>query len=420
MEKSIRKARQEVREKEAEIAKLTEINQKHQIHIDKLNECIRQNEIDLGNVNKNIAILQTVNQASADKVAKVEQELSARNVEIANLRKSLDAALSDVTKVTQEKQKLQEELDIASERLGEGMNLANMSESQKRDLEQKEAVLRATNKHLQESLQRCMSEASSREESLKEDLRDMRKRWQEAVTHREQLASDVGESTKPLLNQISSLQDSLRQKEKHWHEIERNLSTKLQAAEDTLSTESTRRNDIEKLSVDLKEQLRVLELERDEAKEKILALNKALDEKSFLCEQLSRDIENLSAELRKEVNKVHELEEQMRSRDAIHHAEVLQLREVSSQQVSTIHQLKSEVERLSAAADNGSPRNSDSSSTKQLSGISPVPTDSSKNIFALGSDAGNVFLAGKNHQVLQRKNDEIVALRETVAQLEVG
>merc|ERR1719487_221544 len=179
------------------------------------------------------------------------------------------------------------------------MNLANMSESQKRDLEQKEAVLRAINKHLQESLQRCMSEASSREESLKEDLRDMRKRWQEAVAHREQLASDVGESTKPLLNQISSLQDALRQKEKHWHEIERNLSTKLQTAEDMLSSESNRRSEIEKLSVELQEQLRTLKLEHDESKEKIKALNETLEEKTSLCEKLSCDIEKLSAELRK-------------------------------------------------------------------------------------------------------------------------
>ena len=81
------------------------------------------------------------------------------------------------------------------------------TESSRRDIEQREAVLRATSKQLQDSLQRQMGEASVREERLREEVGEMRKRWQEAITSRETLASELGSATAPLLRQISSMQE---------------------------------------------------------------------------------------------------------------------------------------------------------------------------------------------------------------------
>ena len=215
MERIIRNTRQEIRGKESEISKLSDVNSRQQLEIEKLNETISKYETDLNNANKNIAIIQTVSQTSSDKVVKLEVDINTKNTEITTLKKSLEAALCDASNAKKAVADLQVELDNACKRLGEGMNLANMSESYKRDLEQREAVLRATNKHLQDTLQRHITESSSREESMKEELSDMRKRWQEAVTNREKLTTNMGESTKPLLNQISSLQEALRQKEKH-------------------------------------------------------------------------------------------------------------------------------------------------------------------------------------------------------------
>jgi hypothetical protein len=49
--------------------------------------------------------------------------------------------------------------------------------------------------------------------------REMRKRWQEAVTNRETLSSELGSATAPLMRQISSMQDSMRSKGEAWQVI---------------------------------------------------------------------------------------------------------------------------------------------------------------------------------------------------------
>ena len=64
-----------------------------------------------------------------------------------------------------------------------------------------------------------MSETVAREERMREELNDTRKRWQEAVSSRESLASEVSGVTTPLLRQISSLQESLRVKSEGWQKV---------------------------------------------------------------------------------------------------------------------------------------------------------------------------------------------------------
>jgi predicted nucleic acid-binding Zn-ribbon protein len=93
------------------------------------------------------------------------------------------------------------------------------TESSRRDLEQREAILRATNRQLQESLQRQMDESSAREERMREELKETRNRWQEAIASREALTSEVGNATTPLLRQITSLQESLRVKTDSWQKV---------------------------------------------------------------------------------------------------------------------------------------------------------------------------------------------------------
>jgi hypothetical protein len=64
-------------------------------------------------------------------------------------------------------------------------------------------VLRATSKQLQESLQRQMQEAAIREERLREEISEMRQRWQEAVSSRESLTAELGNASTPLVGKRS-------------------------------------------------------------------------------------------------------------------------------------------------------------------------------------------------------------------------
>ena len=100
-----------------------------------------------------------------------------------------------------------------------GANKANETESFRRDLEQREAILRATNKQLQDSLQRQMNESSIREERMREELSETRRRWQEAISSREALASELGGAATPLLRQITALQETLRVKTDNWQKV---------------------------------------------------------------------------------------------------------------------------------------------------------------------------------------------------------
>ena len=101
----------------------------------------------------------------------------------------------------------------------------------KSDFEQRESVLTATNKQLQAALTRANFEAGLREDSLRAELGDMRKRWQDAVSRTESLAADMHESTSPLLRQIKALQEEARGKAGVWASTEEALTERARTAE---------------------------------------------------------------------------------------------------------------------------------------------------------------------------------------------
>lgn len=77
-------------------------------------------------------------------------------------------------------------------------------------------MLQATNKQLQDALTRASFEAGLREDTVRQELAEMRKRWQDAVSRTESLAADMHESTSPLLRQIKALQEEARIRASAW------------------------------------------------------------------------------------------------------------------------------------------------------------------------------------------------------------
>ena len=116
-------------------------------------------------------------------------------------------------------------------------------------------MLRATNSQLQDSLQRHMSESSAREERLREELGETRKRWQDAVTSREALSAEMTTSAAPLLQQISSLQDLLRSKSEGWNTVESSLSERAIKAEGACEVSGHKREIAEERASSLQLQL---------------------------------------------------------------------------------------------------------------------------------------------------------------------
>jgi predicted nucleic acid-binding Zn-ribbon protein len=250
MEKNVRKSRLEVKEKDAEIKKLKETKEEYVKTIEEMQEVIRANENNSNSTKKNMSgtiwfvlyiiyimlvrasginificttfyppVMQAVSQASQDKLLKLETELAGKADELAIQRKALESSWTEISDLKKIISELKAEKDDLQNQIGAGANKVVATESTRRDLEQREAILRATNKQLQDSLQRQMSESVAREERMREELNDTRKRWQEAVSSRESLASEVSGATTPLLRQVSSLQENLRVKSEGWQKV---------------------------------------------------------------------------------------------------------------------------------------------------------------------------------------------------------
>jgi len=101
------------------------------------------------------------------------------------------------------------------------------TESSRRDIEQREAILRATSKQYQENLLQQMQEKAMIEEKLKNEIQEVRIRWQEAIEAREHLATEITQVSQPLIKEIQSLQEQLRNKVHFYQENERQLMEKL-------------------------------------------------------------------------------------------------------------------------------------------------------------------------------------------------
>lgn len=87
-------------------------------------------------------------------------------------------------------------------RLSENAKVQESNDEMRRDLVQREAMLQASQRQLQDSLTRYQHEASLREDALRTEVADMRRRWQDATQRSEAIAADVHESTAPLLRQV--------------------------------------------------------------------------------------------------------------------------------------------------------------------------------------------------------------------------
>ena len=175
--------------------------------------------------------MQAVSQASTDKITKVENELISKVAELTNTKNALEQAWSEAKVAKRVLGEHKATIDDLKRQLGEGNQQLQEGESSVRDMETRENMMRATNSQLQESMQRQMSESAAREERLRDEVSEMRKRWQEAISSREQLSSEMNASTQPLMRQISSLQETLRLKSESWQSIESTLSERALRAE---------------------------------------------------------------------------------------------------------------------------------------------------------------------------------------------
>ena len=235
MEKAVRKAKAEGKEKDKEIEKLKERVSQMTQTVSELQGVIRSNESKASDTSKSLSAMQAVSQASTEKMGKLEAEVKSKSDELSSQKKALESAWAEVSELKRTSVELRVERDDLLNRIGEGTSKAQETENSRRDGEQREAVLVATNKQLEESLRRQMSDASTREERLRDEVYDIRRKWQDAVAARESLASELSEATTPLLRQVATLQDTLRVRTEGWQQMESSLSERAIRSETSLN-----------------------------------------------------------------------------------------------------------------------------------------------------------------------------------------
>lgn len=271
-EKLIRQLKKDLKERGDEVGKLKESKEQFVKAIEEMQEVIRKNEAEINNTSKSMAAMAAVNQASNEKMMRLEAEINSRSEELVSQRKALEVAWSESNEAKRVLVEVRAERDELKRQLGEGNSKFMETESSRRDVEQREAILKATSKQLQDSLQRQQSDFSTREERLREEANEMRKRWQEAISSRESLATELASSTAPLLRQISSLQDSIRSKSESWQNMEASLTERAFKAEKAAEAAEKKRTTSEEQLISLKDQLELTIARLDEHKEKLLAI----------------------------------------------------------------------------------------------------------------------------------------------------
>lgn len=227
MEQKVRKSKSEMKERDADILKLREHKESCMKTIENMQDVIRNKEAEVSNLQKTIVALQTVNQTASEKVTKLEAEIVSKNDELLNYKRSIENTWAENNEIRKHLNEKTNEINELKKQLGENTSKVFETESTRRDVEQREAILRATSKQYQENLLQQMQEKALIEERLKSEVQEMRLRWQEAVEAREHLTTEIAQVTQPLLKEIQSLQEQLRNKVNFYQENERQLMEKL-------------------------------------------------------------------------------------------------------------------------------------------------------------------------------------------------
>lgn len=380
-EKLIRQLKKDLKEKGEEVAKLKESKEQFVKAIEEMQEVIRKNEAEISNAAKSMAAVAAVNQASNEKMMRLEAEINARSEELVSQRKALEVAWSESNEAKRVLVEVRAERDELKRQLGEGNSKFMETESSRRDVEQREAILKATSKQLQDSLQRQQSDFAAREERLREEANEMRKRWQEAISSRETLATELASSTAPLLRQISSLQDSIRTKTESWQAMEASLTERAFKAEKLAEAAEKKRIVSDEQLIALKEQQELATARLEEYKEKLLALEGQHSQLQKLSATASDQIRELQSQLYFEIGQKQNLQTLMHELEIKKNIEMQELKAALEDSVMKaevrISQLQSEKDSYFVELKEGRHKDTGTKTAK------PPPTSGQRNVPAV-------------------------------------
>jgi len=142
---------------------------------------------------------------------------------------------------------------------------------------------------LESKLQRSERDAAVREDALRHEVGELRKRWQDAVRRADALSVDAQSSTAPLLRQLESTNKQNRARAAAWAELETQLRSELE--ESVISNEQ-----LAKERSEWKTKCTRLERANKENEIELKQVKGDLHDKSEKVQQLQHELEKMKAE----------------------------------------------------------------------------------------------------------------------------
>jgi len=281
MEQSVRAARIEARDTQAELDRQVDEKEKALDRISHLETEQKKLKEDLASA-----------KSGESRSSKLEIELSKMREEGERVKASNLSLEQQVKEYKAQVKELTKEVDDARR----GAALESERESSKMKREHGDAVA-----DLEQKLRTSEREANVREDALRHEVNELRKRWQDSVRRADALSMDVQESTAPLMRQLESMDRQSRARAATWAEMETKLRSDIEELVVESENVTRERNELRATSKRL-ERLNK-ELEKD------LASSKAsLEELTFQVNQLNNTLEDKETEERKLKEKWSEVE----------------------------------------------------------------------------------------------------------------
>mmetsp|Transcript_31328 Transcript_31328/g.75766 ORF Transcript_31328/g.75766 Transcript_31328/m.75766 type:complete len:1276 (-) Transcript_31328:59-3886(-) len=239
-----------------------------------------------------------------EKISKLEMELKITKESLSAARKGesqagklesdLLAARSDAESKANTILSLQQQLkELAAESKELKTEIQNTRKAAAHEAQQEKSSLRREHNDLitdlEIKLRTTEREAGVREDALRHEVAELRKRWQDAVRRADALSMDIQSSTAPLLRQLESMERQNRARAANWAELEGRLRNELE--------ESVIQN--ENLNKDRSEfKAKISRLERlvKERDDELTVSRKKIEDQTVKIEKLESQLAKLESE----------------------------------------------------------------------------------------------------------------------------
>ncbi|KAG7359081.1 hypothetical protein IV203_015670 [Nitzschia inconspicua] len=251
-----------------------------------------------------------------EKIKSLEAELKATRDSLAAARKGesqasklendLLAARSDAEQKSNTILSLQQHIkELTAESKDLKNEIAKIQKAAAHEAQQEKTNMRREHNDLLSDLEAKLRtterEAGVREDALRHEVAELRKRWQDAVRRADALSMDIQSSTAPLLRQLESMERQNRARASNWAELEGRLRSELE--ECVIQNES-----LSKDRADFKAKFTRYERLAKERDEELAAARKTIEEQTIKITTLESQLAKLTEEAEKRQEEYEKVE----------------------------------------------------------------------------------------------------------------